>query len=77
MSNRLVANWSIEATPAQWRTLPADIDLPAGSRVYVPALPKSSSPDVAAACASIRARGYAPVPHLVARAMQRTAVTGR
>jgi methylenetetrahydrofolate reductase (NADPH) len=70
MSNRLVANWSIEATPAQWCALPADIDLPAGSRVYVPALPKSSSRDVAAACKSIRARGYEPVPHLAARAMR-------
>jgi methylenetetrahydrofolate reductase (NADPH) len=70
MRNRLLANWSTEATPAQWRALSSDVGLPAGGRIYVPALPKSSGPEVAAACASIRARGYQPVPHLAARAMR-------
>jgi len=68
--DRLVGDWSIEATPAQWRELPDTAALPAGSRVYVPALPRSRSVDTAAACASIRARGYEPVPHLAARAMR-------
>lgn len=71
---RLATQWSIEATPVQWRGLPGAAAWPQERCVYVPALPRSSGEDTAAACVAIRDCGHAPVPHLAARAMRSRAV---
>lgn len=74
LHNRLLDDFSIEATPAQWQALPLRVWMPPGSQVYVPALPSSSRSVVAATCESIRAGGFEAVPHLAARAMKNRAM---
>lgn len=67
---RLVAGYSIEATPRQLRasgTLAGR--LPPGTRVYVPWLPRASVSLAVDACRELAAQGFAPVPHVAARAI--------
>lgn len=60
--------YSIEATRPQ----AADLDalaatVPAGTRVYLSAVPRLSADELIAACARLRASGLEPVPHFAAR----------
>jgi len=66
----LLADFSIEATPAQVAKTPDFSALvPAGSAVYVPFLPGAKFSAQIEACAKLARQGMRPVPHLPARAI--------
>ncbi|HZD53750.1 MAG TPA: hypothetical protein VE175_11935 [Woeseiaceae bacterium] len=68
--HRLVTGFSIEATPKQLAgtdSLPGV--LPAGTRIYVPWLPRARVEDAVSVCRELVAQGFCPVPHLAARAI--------
>lgn len=67
---RLMARFSIETTPRGAQKV-ADFreHLPAGTLVYVTALPGSDFQETLATCRRLRAEGMEPVPHLTARSI--------
>ena len=66
----LVADFSIEITPASARRHAALADLlPAHSRVYVAFVPGEDHRSVAATAARVRREGLVPVPHFPARSL--------
>jgi methylenetetrahydrofolate reductase (NADH) len=65
---RLMRDWSIEATlpkAADIETLVAEV--PAGTPVYLSALPKNHGALMIAEAAALRAAGLEPVPHIAVR----------
>jgi methylenetetrahydrofolate reductase (NADPH) len=64
----LASNASVEVTPRHAASL-APGDLPAGTAVYITSLPGADPLNLVAAAKAVRAAGYAPVPHLTARAI--------
>lgn len=67
---RLVAGFSIEATPKQLATAGSLAGrLPPATRVYVPWLPRAAAADAVRACAALSREGFAPVPHIAVRAI--------
>jgi methylenetetrahydrofolate reductase (NADPH) len=68
--SRLVSGFSIEATPQQLESAGRlDACLPAGTRVYVPYLPRAALARTVAASRRLVGQGLRPVPHLAARAL--------
>lgn len=66
----LCHGWSLEVTPKTAIHLAkAEPPPAAGSQVYITHLPGQPFEDVIATAAWLRARGYDPVPHLVARSV--------
>jgi len=64
----LLATVSLEATPKQIARCAGIADrLPAGTAVYLPALPSTTEPDRLAAARTLAAAGLRPVPHIAAR----------
>jgi methylenetetrahydrofolate reductase (NADPH) len=71
----LAARASVEVTPKAARELPETGDsLPAGTTVYITALPGSELDHLIAGAKAVRAAGHVPVPHLPARAIAGPAV---
>lgn len=67
---RLVAGFSIEATPKQLRSTGSLASLlPAATSVYVPYLPRAAMSDTVEACRHLVVQGLRPVPHVTARAI--------
>ena len=66
----LAATASIEVTPRHVAAV-RELDgvLPAGTSVYITALPGADPFDLVTAAETIRAAGHVPVPHLTARAI--------
>jgi methylenetetrahydrofolate reductase (NADPH) len=66
----LAADASIEVTPRHAEKL-AELDglLPAGTRVYITALPGADPGDLVRAATLAREAGHVPVPHLAARGL--------
>lgn len=68
--SELAAHFSIEATPRTVLTKPAHLaGLPKGTQVYVPFLPGARFEETIRVCRALEAAGFAPVPHLAARAV--------
>jgi len=66
----LASDASIEVTPRHAERL-AELDgvLPAGTRVYITALPGAESGELVRASSLARTAGYVPVPHIAARGL--------
>ena len=66
----LAATASIEVTPRHVGAV-AELDgvLPAGTSIYITALPGADPFDLVTAAETIRAAGHVPVPHITARAI--------
>ena len=66
----LAATASIEVTPRHVAAV-TELDgvLPAGTSIYITALPGADPFDLVTAAETIRAAGHVPVPHLTARAI--------
>src|SRR5215468_1337817 len=68
----LVRNYSIETTVAQsQRVARFDEVVATGTRVYIPHTPRSTFRETVALAARLRREGMEPVPHLVARRIER------
>lgn len=66
----LASRASVEIAPGEvGGDLPLASLYPAGTRVYVPFLPKADYRETVAACATLVACGLVPVPHLPARSV--------
>lgn len=66
----LAGDASVEVAPRQiLAQAPMDSFLPAGTRVYVPFLPKAEWAATVDACRALLAQGFEAVPHLPARAV--------
>jgi len=66
----LATGASLEVTPRHAGELSSfDGLLPAGTPIYVTALPGAPSDDLVTAAAAIRAAGHVPVPHVTARSI--------
>jgi methylenetetrahydrofolate reductase (NADPH) len=64
----LASHASVEVTPKHAASLSPG-DLPAGTAVYITALPGADPLNLVAGAKAVRAAGYAAVPHLTARAI--------
>lgn len=72
--NHLFHAYSIEATVRDVDAIAAlSLDVPRPRQVFVPYLPEESDEARVAACADLRAAGFAPVPHISARRLQSVA----
>lgn len=64
----LAASTSVEVTPRHAAELGPGV-LPAGTSVYITALPGADLENLVTGAAAVRAAGYSPVPHITARAI--------
>ncbi|HET7428604.1 MAG TPA: hypothetical protein VFJ66_04080 [Gaiellales bacterium] len=64
----LAASTSVEVTPRHAAELAPGV-LPAGTSVYITALPGADLENLVTGAAAVRAAGYSPVPHITARAI--------
>ena len=66
----LAAGFSIEAIPSAVTSGGETLALPAGTQVYVPAIPGTDFAEAVAACRLLSQAGLTAVPHLSARAVR-------